>query len=178
MRRRERVPPPPRRRIVLEHPQASDAEVVAGWATSAAESRRWGGHAVPWPVDPAILLVWHAEPGVQPYVLREDGVVLAYGEVWVDDEEQEVELGRIIVRPDRRGQGVGRLVVSLLVQEAARTGYRSAFMRVVADNAAALACYRAAGFAPVSAGEQRQFNRGQPVEYVWLRRDLGVSAPA
>ena len=59
-------------------------------------------------------------------MLREDGDLLAYGEVW---------------------------------------------------NVAALACYRAAGFAPVTAIEQREFNRGQPIEYVWLRRAFGAPEP-
>jgi ribosomal protein S18 acetylase RimI-like enzyme len=166
-----------RRSIVLEHPQASDASVIAGWATSAAEARWWGGHAVLWPVDPSVFCAWHEDPDVRPYVLREDGVLLAYGEVWVDDDEQEVELGRIIVRPERRGQGVGRIVVSLLLDQATRTGYRSAFLRVAAENAAALVCYQAAGFVRVPADEQRAFNQGQPIEYVWLRRNLGALIP-
>ena len=159
---------------MLERPRASDTDVIAGWATSAGEARWWGGQAVLWPVDPSIFLAWHADPDVRPYVLREDGVLLAYGEIWVDHDEQEVELGRIIVRPERRGQGVGRLLVSLLRDQAAPSGYRSAFVRVAPENAAALDCYQAAGFAPVSADEQREFNQGQPIEYVWLRRSLGT----
>ena len=157
---------------MLERPRASDTDVIAGWATSAGEARWWGGHAVLWPVDPSIFRAWHADPDVRPYVLREDGVLLAYGEVWVDDDEQEVELGRIIVRPERRGRGVGRRVVRLLLDQAAQTGYRTAFLRVAAENAAALVCYQAAGFVPVPADEQRKFNQGQPVEYVWLRQAL------
>ena len=100
--------------------------LLAGRAASADEARWWGGHAVLLPVDPGVFLAWHADPDVRPYVLREDGVLLAYGEVPVGDDEQEVELGRIIVRPLRRGQGVGRIVVSLLLDQATQTGYRSA----------------------------------------------------
>ena len=161
---------------MLEPPHASDAQDIAGWATSADEARWWGGHTVPWPVDPSIFRAWHEDPDVRPYVLREDGDLLAYGEVWVDDDEQEVELGRIIVRPERRGRGVGRLVVGLLLDQAKKTGYRSAFVRVAAENAAGRACYQAAGFVPVPADERREFNQGQPIDYVWLRRNLGVSA--
>ncbi len=110
---------------MLEPPHASDAQDIAGWATSADEARWWGGHTVTWPVDPSIFCAWHEDPDVRPYVLREDGDLLAYGEVWVDDDEQEVELGRIIVRPERRGRGIGRLLVSLLLDQATQTGYRS-----------------------------------------------------
>lgn len=76
---------------------------LAGRAASVDEARRWGGHAVLFPVNPGVFLAWHADPDVRPSVLREDGVLLAYGEVPVGDDEQEVELGRIIVRPVRRG---------------------------------------------------------------------------
>jgi ribosomal protein S18 acetylase RimI-like enzyme len=110
---------------------------------------------------------------VRPYVLREGGVLLGYGELWVDDDEREVELARIIVRPERRGHGVGRLLVSRLLEKAVQTGHPAALVRVVPENGAALACYRAAGFAPVSGGERRRFNEEQPLEYVWLRRALG-----
>lgn len=159
---------------MLEPLHPSDAQHIVRWATTAEEARWWGGQGVRWPVSASILRGWHADPDVWPYVLREDGVPLAYGEVWVDDDEQEVELGRIIVRPERRRQGVGRLVVSLLVEQAALTGYRTAFLRVAAENGAALVCYQAAGFVPVPADEQRAFNQGQPIEYVWLQRDLGA----
>ena len=99
---------------------AADAQDIAGWVSSADEARWWGGHTVAWPVDPSISCAWHADADVQPFVLRKEGALLAYGEVWVDDDEQEVELGRIIVRPERRGRGVGRLVVSRLLDQARR----------------------------------------------------------
>ena len=62
--------------------------------------------------------------------------------------------------------------MTLLLEQAAETGYPAAFVRVAPENAAALACYAAAGFAPVTPDERRRFNAGQPVAYAWLRRDL------
>jgi len=162
---------------MLDPLDPSEARHIVTWATSAEEARWWGGQTVRWPVEPSVLRAWQMDPDVHSYVLREDDVLVAYGEIWVDEEEQEVELGRLIVRPERRGQGVGRLLVTLLLQQAALTGYRTAFLRVAQENRAALACYGRAGFVPVSADEQRDFNKGQPVEYVWLRRDLGAVTP-
>ena len=125
-----------------------------------------------WPVAASVVSAWHADPGVRPFVLVRSGVLLGYGEVWIDEEEREVELARIIVRPERRGRGLGRLLVRLLLEQAAQTGYQTAFVRVAPGNAAALACYRHAGLAPVSEEERQAFNEGQPLEYVWLRREL------
>lgn len=157
---------------MLEPMIESDAGDIARWATSAEEARQWGGCSVPWPLDASVVRAWHKDSDVRPYVLRKGGATIAYGELWIDDEEREVELARIIVRPERRDRGAGRLLVDQLLQQAATTGYPTAFVRVVAGNEPALACYRAAGFVPVSAEEQRRFNVGQPFDYLWLRRRL------
>ena len=156
----------------LEPFRAAHAREVAGWAATVEEARRWGGQAVVWPVAASVFSAWHADPGVRPFVLIRSGELLGYGEVWIDEEEREVELGRIIVRPERRGQGLGRLLVTLLLGQAAQTGYQAAFVRVAPGNAAALACYRRAGFTPVSEAERLAFNEGQPLEYVWLSCEL------
>lgn len=124
------------------------------------------------PVETSVFDVWHADPDVQPYVLCEGDVPLGYGEVWRDQEEQEVELARILVKPANRGKGVGRQLVSLLLEQAKLTGYPDAFVRVYPENRAAIACYLRAGFAPVSAEAQQQYNQGQPVAYLWLHRTL------
>jgi ribosomal protein S18 acetylase RimI-like enzyme len=156
----------------LEPFRTAHARELAGWAATAAEARRWGGQDVVWPVAASVFSAWHADLDVRPFVLSRSGVLLGYGEVWIDAEEHEVELARIIVRPGQRGRGIGRLLVTLLLEQAAETGYRAAFVRVAPDNAAALACYRHAGFAPVGEEERLAFNEGQPLEYVWLRHEL------
>lgn len=81
---------------------------------------------------------------------------MADGELWVDDDEQEVELARLIVAPAHRGQGVGRRIVTGLVEHAHRI-HPTAFLRVRPENEAARRCYAAAGFA-------RRCHRGGCVE--------------
>ncbi len=115
---------------------------------------------------------WRADPDVNPYVLCDVEEPVGYGEVWIDEPEKEVELARILVSPDYRGRGVGRRLVRRLLERAARSGLPDAFVRVVPENGAALACYRDAGFSPVSEEEREEFNRGQPVDYVWMHYPL------
>ena len=153
---------------------AGHAEVVAGWPRSAGDARGWGGRATPWPVAPSVLRAWHEDQSVHPWVLIESQAPVAYGEIWVDTVEREVEIGRVIVDPQARGRGLGRLLVTLLLEKAAQTGLPVAFVRVEPGNMAALACYRHAGLEPVTVDERRRFNAGQPVEYEWLRHDLRV----
>jgi ribosomal protein S18 acetylase RimI-like enzyme len=107
-------------------------------------------------------------------VLCVGDALVGYGEVWVDEAEHEVELGRIIVDPAGRGQGVGSRLVRLLLEKASHSGYPYAFVRVVPDNRAAIACYRGAGFSRVPEAEREEYNRGQPVDYIWMRHPLNV----
>ena len=95
------------------------------------------------------------------------GQLVAYGETWVDHDEGEVELARLIVDPARRGQGIGRILVGELVVQAV-AHYAHVFMRVHPDNATALRCYAGAKFVRVAAEQEAEWNAPQPVPYVWL----------
>lgn len=148
----------------------SDAREVASWATSIEEVRRWAGSAVGCPVDASVFRSWHADPDVRPYVMREGETLVGYGELWID--KQEVELARIIVGPTSRGRGVGRRLIRLLLERATRSGFPEAFVRVVPDNDVATACCRSAGFSSVPEPARKLYNRGQPVDYVWMRHPL------
>src|SRR5688572_13614768 len=117
------------------------AVVVAGWAGSAQETEQWCGRVAP--VSPDVVVGWAGEAGVQPYGLYHDDRLVGYGEAWVDDEESEVELARLIIAPTERGHGLGRRLVTELTTVALRH-HPSVFMRVHPDNSAALRCYASA----------------------------------
>jgi [ribosomal protein S18]-alanine N-acetyltransferase len=148
------------------------ADMIAAWPATARETREWAGAHAPWPPSAGTLLRWHEDDDVHPYLLFDQDEVVAYGELWTD--EDEVELARLIARPDRRGQGIGRLLVGLLCGRARGLGFPVAFVRVVPGNTPALACYLAAGFAAVTPEERDAFNEGQPAGYIWLRLDLAA----
>ena len=157
----------------LREYRESDTWEVSRWPTSMEEVRLWAGSDLGWPVDVSVFGRWHVDPDVQPYVMCDGEVPVAYGEVWIDEPEQEVELARIIVSQDYRGRGVGRRLVRQLLEQATLSGLPEAFVRVVPENGTALACYRGAGFSPVSEPEREEFNRGQPLDYMWMHHPLG-----
>ena len=127
---------------MLEPFRQRHAVDVAGWAATPEEATWWGGHATRWPVDASALSAWHADPDVRPYVLVDAGAPAGYGEVWVDEEEQEVELGRIVVAP-------GGLAASRSFSPVPRSSPSS---RVPSRDS--------------------RLQPGQPAAYAWLRRDL------
>ena len=144
----------------------ADADAVLEWVR-ADELEAWAGLREPPGRD--VFRRWHREPGVHPFSFRCDDRLCAYGEVWEDPEEAEAQVARVVVDPRRRGRGVGRAFVELLAREAVRRGYRAIWLRVLATNASALACYGNAGFVRATPDEEREFNVDQPREYVWMR---------
>lgn len=150
------------------------ARLVAGWAATADEALAWCSSAV-FPVPPATVAGWAGEADVEPHAMFLGDELVGYGEMWIDDDERETELARIIVSPTRRGSGLGRELTRRLADRAVHR-YPDVVLRVRPGNEPAVRCYRRAGFARMSSDEERTFNVGQPVEYVWMRWD-GAAAP-
>ncbi|MFC6148433.1 MULTISPECIES: GNAT family N-acetyltransferase [Mumia] len=148
-------------------PTADDAPLVASWSRSADEARRWCS-TVEHPFDPDRVRRWWNDDDVRPWLLVEDTAPVAYGEVWVDHDEDEGEIARVLVDPAARGRGVGRALATLLVADARDQGLAACFVRVIPDNGAALAAYRSAGFVDVDPARTAEWNAPQPVPYVWL----------
>ncbi|MFF6870047.1 GNAT family N-acetyltransferase [Streptomyces sp. NPDC003444] len=148
---------------------AEHAATVAAWPASSREVLLWCGRRE-FPVTGETVAGWQEDPEVHGHVLVGDGAVLGYGEVWTDAEEDEAELARIVVAPEARGRGVGRVLVRALLDRALGAGFDDVFLRVHPDNAVALRCYEGAGFVPVDPDEAAEWNAVQPVPYVWLTR--------
>ncbi|PKP75663.1 MAG: ribosomal-protein-alanine acetyltransferase [Alphaproteobacteria bacterium HGW-Alphaproteobacteria-6] len=90
----------------------------------------------------------------------------------------EAELLTLAVRPEARRHGIGRRLVAEFLRIAAGRGAETAFLEVAADNAAAIALYRAAGFA--GAGRRRGYYGGAaaaPVDALVLSQPLTGFAP-
>ena len=146
------------------------APLVASWAVGDEVVRAWcavDGDGVP--AD--VVAGWSQADDVEAFVFAEDGAdPVAYGELWLDDEEAEVELARLLVAPERRGQGVGRALVRALVDQARTTHPElpDVILRVRPENTQAIRSYLAAGFVDLPADEQATWNQGQRFDYHWM----------
>lgn len=125
------------------------AATVAGWPTTPTEVVMWCGQQE-FPVPARTISAWQQDDDVQAHVLVEREELVGYGELWFDAEEDEVELARIIVAPEARGKGLGRVLVRGLLARAHKAGWADVFMRVHPDNETALRCYLGSGFVPVA----------------------------
>jgi ribosomal protein S18 acetylase RimI-like enzyme len=132
---------------VLRRPRPDEVDTIAGWH----------------PIDRDEVLGWWALDDVEPWVLVDaDDRLLAYGELWLDADEDEVELARLIVDPAIRGRGHGKQLTRDLMAEAARTELAVIMLRTTEDNEVAIHCYLACGFTRLSAAEEAEWNVGHP----------------
>ena len=123
------------------------AERVVSWVRDAEEAY-WLAPRTPPPLTADKVIEW-AGLGRQPQMLVDlpDPTPLAYGELNVLQTRQHTYwLGHLIVDPARRGQGLGRLLTSLLLHRAFRVhDARRVTLVVFPENTAAIAAYRSAG---------------------------------
>lgn len=86
--------------------------------------------------------------GVETRVaLSSDGSVVGYAIVWCILEQGE--LANIAIHPSRRGEGLGRRLLSHVIEVAKGREVERLYLEVRASNRAALALYEAFGFSRV-----------------------------
>lgn len=143
--------------------RATHAATVATWPRSPTESLHWCGE---FPVSPETVTSWSTATDVQVYLLMNNEEPIAYGELWLDDDE--TELARLIVAPPHRNQGAGKHLVTALTNIALTRDAPLIALRVHPDNSRAARLYRRAGFQLVDEPTATEWNARQPVAYQWL----------
>jgi ribosomal protein S18 acetylase RimI-like enzyme len=134
--------------LSLRPPIASDYGAIASWIADAHACARWAGPQLPFPFAatelPALLAGGDAATN---YSLVDAGAAfIGFGQL-VNKAPDLVRLARIIVAPDRRGQGVGRILCQQLIAEAKRRPSVTALsLGVYRDNTAAITLYMSLGF--------------------------------
>ena len=147
----------------------SHADKVLAWTQDARELEAWA--ALDARPDASVFETWHADEDIAAFVLLDAGAPVAYGEIWREPAEREVEFARILVAPKHRRRGVGsRLLLELMERASNLDGVDTFWIRVLPGNDGAIALYAALGFEPAPADEQARLNEPQPRDYVWLRR--------
>lgn len=129
----------------------SNAASIAGWVETA-EQMRWVAPSTQLPLTADKVIRWK-KPGGQAYALVSGDSsgsyeIMAYGELNpMRQAPSDLWLGHLIVRPDHRGHGVGKVLVSGLLERAFhRYDAQRVLLVVFPDNQAAIECYCRCGF--------------------------------
>lgn len=131
-----------------------DLHTVLTWIHSPFDLRKWGGERLTWP--PGASKTW-GEIGADERntfaLVDADGNVIGFGQA-LPREAGIAHLGRIILSPEARGQGLGRVLVRALI-DAVRENFNAAMitLNVYRDNQPAVRLYRSLGFEIVSEDE-------------------------
>lgn len=149
-----------------------DAEAIARWV-STHKQMCWLAPSTKLPLTADKILNWK-KPGGQAFVYKQSTVShpIGYGELnpmrrYLD----QLWLGHVIIRPDQRGTGSGRLLVQALLKEAFQERLATRVLLIVfPDNTPAVQCYLSVGF-KITGEEFHQFCSEGP-EHRLLRLEM------
>ena len=105
--------------------------------------------------------------GRRSLVADDAGRLLGYAVTWTVGEVADLQ--RLVVAPAARRRGIGRRLLSDLLDDAGRRGARRVLLEVSARNEPALQCYRSLGFAEI---DRRASYYRDGSDALVLQRDL------
>ena len=133
----------------LHAPSPRQFATLGNWIEDAQQCLRWAGPKLAFPFDSSVLQSLLETEPMDSYALLDQHANLAgFGQI-IRREPETGHLGRIIIDPHRRQQGIGQILCSELIRAGVRQhGFRSMTLWVYLDNAPAVQLYRALGFVP------------------------------
>ena len=118
---------------------------VFRWFNSEKAVLYWAGPGITFPLQIKRFKTDAKFEKSQSYVLKQGRTLLAFGQIY--NRLDHCHLGRLVVSPAFRGQGVGRKLVELLLEEGQRIlGLSEGSLFVLSDNQAAMKMYQNMGF--------------------------------
>lgn len=102
------------------------------------------------PVKRAHFNEWIAADDQWGFILEMHGHPLGYGEVWFDFVSEDIEIAHVVISPEWRHQGYGKLLVERLRHCGSQFRSWPLFIRVDPDNLAARRLYAQIGYQRLS----------------------------
>ncbi len=144
--------------LIQHHPtlqatRPDDFLKVASWIEDEQSCLWWAGPRIPYPFVPGQLQVLlAADDWVSRSLCDAEGTLLGFGQ-YRSLVPGLVHLGRLIISPGRRGNGlIDHLVLGLAAEGTLATGARRVALRVFRENIAAVKAYQRLGFAEDTLG--------------------------
>lgn len=130
--------------LALRPRRAADCIRVVEWVPDNEAMLLFTGRRLLWPLTVAQLLLMDQLPGFTAWVLTENEVPVGHFDLTVADSEARI--GRVIIDPSRRGNGLAHALIRSAVEQARAAGASSVALNVIAGNEPAIRTYRGAGF--------------------------------
>ncbi|WP_297808541.1 GNAT family N-acetyltransferase [uncultured Methylophaga sp.] len=136
-------------KLSLAQPNASHYDALSTWISDAEACVHWAGPGIDYPFSGEALPQLLQKQDSKSFSLTdaEEGL-MGFGQYW-PGKPGTVHLGRIIINPLYRGQGLGKALLQLLIAEAShRHQPETITLNVLRDNPRATFLYRKMGFVP------------------------------
>lgn len=143
------------------------ADLILSWLTSFQDTFWWCGRKTH-PLSPEVFDAWHQDPDIQAFLLWQGDTPVAYGEIWLDTLQREAELGRILVAPEVRGQGIGSQLVTALLDNIDPTATLTVYARIAPPNKASQRCFEKMAFVRLQPEREAELNEWEAQPFVWL----------
>ena len=123
----------------------ADLNQVLSWFSDARSVFYWGGPDLSFPLQTARFKRESKYHKSHSFVLRSADQLLAFGQLY--NRLDRIHLGRLVVAPEHRGQGVGDVLISQLIEQGRQLlGLQDASLFVLNDNLPAMSLYQRLGF--------------------------------
>lgn len=131
---------------ILKRSIDADIDSLMTWLPDAESVRVWGGPAFQYPFTKKSFRKNCHWPKMASFSLRNrEGEFCAFGQLY--KRNGRINLARLIVRPDLRGQGNGRRLITMLIDVGPSLFPLNEFsLFVYRNNTSAFECYRSLGF--------------------------------
>lgn len=143
--------------FALRPADPNDLSTVLTWIHSPADLRFWGGPLLTYPPD--VEKTWReicADEHNTFALVDLMGSLAGFGQT-LPRPPNTVHLGRIILSPAMRGQGLGRVLVRALIDSAQQSFHPGAItLNVYRGNLPAVQLYRSLGFKVVAEDEEHE----------------------
>ena len=132
-----------------------DVRLLRTWIRSPEQLRVWAGPGLDWPLTDAELRAYVDEGArgrlIWTAVTVEAGAPVGHASLLIRDGGPVGRLGRILICPTRRGEGLGRALMDACAQAAfAVDGVQTLTLGVYSHNVRALRLYQSLGFSEVA----------------------------
>jgi len=153
------------RRVELRPATENDLDLLAGWFADAEFVRWWGGEPLTRDVVAHKYLGGRA-PGVESFVVEEDGEPIGYVQAWTDDGGHSGGIDLVLL-PAAHGRGLGPDAGRALAENLVGRGWDPVTVDPALDNLVAIRAWEKAGF--VSEGEWPDHPDGPSLRMVFRR---------
>ena len=122
-----------------------DLKIIINWIKSSEEARLWGGAKIRYPLSIDSLMddIRFSENHSYSFFDNHD----LYGFAQVVDLDKEIgHIARVIIKPEKRGIGLGSRLLGEMIEYCDLNGYKQLNLNVYMSNISAISLYKSYGF--------------------------------